>query len=205
MTGIRDAPIIRALGLPRRIAARQQAHPSRVHPILEADTGRLDAGVQAVIHRRLRALARSLLRRYPPDFTLRPTDLVHAAWLKLSRAAEDHASDPEHVFAVLARAVRQALVDHSRRRRAQRHGGAARRLDLDSCDGAAPAGQIEALDDLLLDLEEVAPRTARIIDLRYFGCLKVDEIADVLRLSKRTVERELRAGVAWLSAGLSAG
>lgn len=148
-------------------------------------------------------LARVQLRSQRAGHTLQPTALVNEAWLKLVGASGSF-SDRAHFFATAARAMRQVLVDHERARRTDKRGGDAQRLtlqaDLASGTGAPEVHEVDILDlDVALEeLSALDERQARVVDLRYFAGLEMEEVAEALGVSKTTVERDWRAARAWL-------
>lgn len=165
-----------------------------------ADAG--DAGFSATVYGELRAIAGACLRDQPAGHTLQPTALVNEAWLRL---ADRPFSDRRHFVAVAARAMRQILVDHARRRGAMKRRGDRERLTV--CDPAAPDGpaplDVVALDAALHALAAIDDRQARVVELRFFGGLNVEETADAIGVSPRTVEMDWRLARAWLSRELS--
>jgi len=157
-----------------------------------------------LVYRELRALAGQVFRDQRRDQTLQPTALVHEAFLRLVDQERLGVGDRAHFRALVARAMRQVLTDHARRRRAHKRGGAARRTVL--VDAAAPeagAGlDLLVLDEVLAQLEQLDARQHRVVELRFFAGLEMEEIARVLDVSLSTVEREWRAARAWLGARL---
>lgn len=147
----------------------------------------------------LRALAASYLRRRPAGQTLQATALVHEVYLKLVQGGGDW-SGRAHFMAVAARAMRQVLHDRARARRAAKRGGAWRRMNLSGVgrEEGAPVDLV-ALDDALTRLAGLDERQYRIVELRFFAGLDVDEVAEVLQVSKSTVEKEWTRVRAWLS------
>jgi RNA polymerase sigma factor (TIGR02999 family) len=135
---------------------------------------------------------------------LSPTGLVHEAYLRLVGQAGMQLRDRRHFFALAARAMRQIVVDFARRRAADKRGGSARPLTLDERVLALPdrAAEIVALDDALGRLETLDPRLSRIVELRFFGGLSVEETAASLDVSPRTVKREWQKARAFLFAEL---
>jgi RNA polymerase sigma factor (TIGR02999 family) len=149
----------------------------------------------------LRRLARSHMRRQAPGHTLQPTDLVHEVYLKLAEQSGLRFEN-RHVFLGLAaKAMRRLLVDHARERRAGKRGGQdALRVTLVEGllgDGGKP-DEVAMLDDCLEALARIDPRKSRIVELKYFGGLKGEEIASLLGIGSATVTRELRLAEAWL-------
>jgi RNA polymerase sigma factor (TIGR02999 family) len=149
----------------------------------------------------LRGIAARLLRRERADHTLQPTALVNEAWMRLFQGQGiDDPQGRRHFFALAARVMRQVLVDHARRRGRDTRGGGEQPQPLDE---ALAVVQVEGVDVLDLDvaLEELAAldeRQARVVELRFFGGLEAQEVAEVLEVSLSTVERDWRAARAWL-------
>jgi len=158
-----------------------------------------------VVYDELRRLARSYVAKERPGHTLQPTALVHEAYLRLADRVPPAWKDRVHFFAIVARIMRQVLVDHARRHAAGKRGGDAVVVSIDDdvevADAAAgPAGtDLLLLDDALERLGELDPRKARIVELRFFGGLTIDECAEVMELSAPTVVNETRKARAWLA------
>ncbi len=183
---------------------------------------RINAGDQAakeelfvLVYDHLRRLAGGHFRGKPSSHTLQPTALVHEAFVRLMHA-EGGFRDRAHFLAVASVAMRQILTDHARRRNAaKRRGGERVTLDEESESGADTVAladgsssdqnvvDILALDKVLTTLATLRPRQARIVELRYFGGLTVEEIADMLELSRQTIEKEWRHARAWLRSMLA--
>jgi RNA polymerase sigma factor (TIGR02999 family) len=158
------------------------------------------------LYQSLRAIAGRALRRERRSHTLQATALVHEAWIKLS--AEDSVfSDRQRFMEQAARAVRQVLVDHARRRAASRRGGAHRRVTLTTSAFAAPEPAVDLLDldGAMKSLAELHPRQAAVIELRFFGGFSGTEAASVLGVSPRTVDGDWHAARAWLARELERG
>lgn len=153
----------------------------------------------------LRRIAGAHMRHERADHTLQPTALVNEAYVKLVGQHSTDWKDRAHFFAVASLVIRRLLVDHARERNALRRGGDRSRLPLDMvCAGADAEGvDLLALDDALRTLGEIDPRQAKIVELRFFGGLTIDEVAEVLSIGKRTVDREWQCARAWLYAALS--
>ncbi len=170
------------------------------------DRGALDALVPFV-YSELRRQAARYLGRQRPGHTLQATALVHEAFLRLIDQTGVSFQDRAHFFAVASRAMRQILVDHARRRGAEKRGGAATRLALE--DGTAavePRGvDLVALDGALERLEALDPEQARLVELRFFGGLTIEETAVVLGRSPATVKRSWGSARAWLYGELAGG
>jgi len=158
-----------------------------------------------LVYEELRALARGQLRRHPAGETLRPTALVHEAYLKLVDQTRVKLNDREHFFALAARAMRQILVDHARRQSAGKRGGNAAHTSLSQDETPVELRAVEmlALNDALTRLECVDCRLARVVELRFFGGLSVEETAASLDLSPRTVKRDWRKARAFLYTAIS--
>ncbi len=152
-----------------------------------------------IVYDQLRRLAGRHLRGERSDHTFRPTELVSEAYLRLSNGAPPSWNDRVHFFAVAARNMRQILIDHARKRVAEKRGDGARAITFDEqlIAGDRPH-ELIALDDGLLALATFDERKARAIELHYFGGLTQPEIAEVLEVHVNTVMRDLRLGEAWL-------
>jgi RNA polymerase sigma factor (TIGR02999 family) len=144
------------------------------------------------------------VRRGDPSQTLNPTALVNEAYLKLARSPGLRVESPLHFKRIAARAMRQVLVEAARRRDTAKRGSGVAHVTLDPrLDGEIEASaEVIALDEALDDLEQAAPRQARVVELRFFGGLDVAETAEALAVSEATVSRDWRAARAWLSGEL---
>ena len=177
-----------------------------LHDVRNGDRAALDR-VLALIYDDLRMLARRQLRRELHDRTLDPTGLVHETYLKLIRGDGIDIQDRAHFFALAAQIMRRILIDTARARTASKRGGGAVRaehssaVDLDQipADDSNAANVLCALDDALESLTQVDPRRAKVIELRFFGGLSVEETAEVLQVSQQTVMRDWRLARAWLA------
>ncbi len=158
-----------------------------------------------IVYDELRRIASAYLRGERPDHTLQTTGLVHEAYLRLADETRLSIPDALHFYALAAKVMRRILVDHSRRRRAQKRGGSRRRVELEGLEdpGASRAGRILAVDHGLAALAEVDPDLARIVELRFFGGFTADEIGRLLGLSVPTVTRRWRTARAWLGRHLA--
>ncbi len=147
----------------------------------------------------LRALARGYFQRERRGHTLQPTALVHEAWVHMIEQSGIDFRNRAHFVGLAAHVMRRVLVDHARERNAAKRGGKARRVTLvDSDSVSSPDVEIMALDEALSDLAEYDPRKAKIIELRFFGGLSIEETADVVGVSRKTVVREWQRARAWL-------
>jgi RNA polymerase sigma factor (TIGR02999 family) len=157
--------------------------------------------VFSLVYDELRRLAERILRSERPGHTLQPTALVNEAYLKLVEHSTVEWKDRAHFLGIAARAMRQILVDHARRRSAAKRGGGWQQVTLD--DAVAVGGQAEvellALDDALEKLAANDQRVARVAELRLFGGLTVKETAHVLEVSPRTVDDDWAVARMWLS------
>ena len=162
-------------------------------------------GLFPVVYNDLRDLASRYLNDERKGHTLQPTALVHEAYMRLVDQTRVDWQGRTHFFAVGAQAMRRILVDHARKRQAARRGGGLQRITLD--EQMAGEWQREQdlldLDDALLKLAELDPRQARMVELRFFSGLKVSQVAEVLGMSKRSVEREWTMVRSWLRRELS--
>jgi RNA polymerase sigma factor (TIGR02999 family) len=153
-----------------------------------------------IVYQDLRGVAHRALSGGRPGDTLNTTALVHEAYLKLHGASSFLPQDRRHFFAIAARAMRQIVVDHARGRAAQKRGGSLQRVDLDAATiaGDDSGAALLALEDALQKLGELDERLARVVELRFFGGLTVEETADVLDVDPRTVKRDWRKARAML-------
>jgi RNA polymerase sigma-70 factor, ECF subfamily len=156
------------------------------------------AGLTAVVYDELRNLAAAYLRRERVDHSLQPTAVVHEAFLKLIDADSLKANDRKHFFALAATMMRRVLVEHARTRNAVKRGGGQHRLSLSGIQASDPDLEVVALDEALTKLAAFDERQSRIVELRFFGGLTVDEVAESLNISKRTVEGDWTLARAWL-------
>jgi RNA polymerase sigma-70 factor (ECF subfamily) len=153
-----------------------------------------------MIYNELRALAEACLRREPQAPTLQATALVHEAYIRLIRQEEVQWRDRAHFFAAAAQAIRHVLVDYIRTRRRQKRGGGLERVRLDEDLAVTPERDLDllALDEALNRLARLHPRQAQIVELRFFGGLSPEEIAEYLEVSPRTVFGDWRMARTWL-------
>ena len=156
------------------------------------------------VYDELRRIAGHFMRDERPGRTIQTTALVHEAYLKLIDVTNVDWQHRAHFFAVSAQIMRHILLDRARRRVAAKRGGAAPRVNLDEVPdiGSGRARELIALDDALNALAKVDPRKARVVELRFFAGLSVEETAEVLKVSSDTVKRDWRLARAWLLAEL---
>jgi RNA polymerase sigma-70 factor (ECF subfamily) len=168
---------------------------------LESGDGTAAARLFPLVYDQLRAVADSFFRRQPRDHTLQPTALVHEAYLRLVDRKDERWASRAHFLAVASKAMRQILINHAERRAAAKRGGDRQKLTLS--EGITPASQqdvdVLALDEALTRLSVLSGRMGRVVELRFFGGLTVEEVAHVLKVSKRTVEGDWQTARAWLS------
>jgi RNA polymerase sigma factor (TIGR02999 family) len=184
--------------------------PARVTALLaEARAGKAEAldALLPLVYDELRRVARAHLRRERPGQTLQATALVHEAYLRLMRERHVEWQNRSHFCAIAANSMRQILVERARARKAAKRGGEWARLSLHEELAAAPgaAVDIEALDQALERLAERDPAQARLVELRYFGGLTIEETAEVLNVSPATVKRSWMVARAWLKKELGQG
>jgi RNA polymerase sigma factor (TIGR02999 family) len=159
----------------------------------------------AVVHPQLRALATRLLQRERRDHTLEPNAVVNELYLRLTGGQPVSYQDRVHFFAIAAQTMRRILIDYARARVAGKRGGPQERVGLSAVDGVTPAASSEQLLDLDMLLSALAtsdPRAARVVELRFFGGLREEDVAEVLQVSVITVKRDWKAARAWLAAHL---
>jgi RNA polymerase sigma-70 factor, ECF subfamily len=165
----------------------------------EGDPAALDR-LMPLVYAELRRMARRHMGPERPGHTLQTTALVHEAYLRLVNQDRVRWKDRAHFFAIAAQVMRRILVDHARKRRNPKRGGNATRLSLEQ--GATVsrerAAEVVALDDALNSLAAVDDRKSRVVELRFFGGMSIDETAQVLGVSPGTVMREWTLAKAWL-------
>ena len=181
----------------------EPASPDATRMLTTLADGDADAAgdLLPIVYEELRALAGSYFRHQPADHTLQPTALVHEAFLRLINHEGARWKDRAHFLAVAATAMRQILISHARRRGAVKRGGGRARVPLDVGGGPAilPDEDLIALDDALERLREQDERKSRVVELRFFGGMTVEEIAHVCDVSKTTAENDWRLARAWLA------
>ena len=155
----------------------------------------------AIVYPQLHRIAAHLLQRERTDHTLEPNALVNELYVRLFGTQAVSYQDRVHFFALAAQTMRRILIDHARAGQAGKRGGEQQRVNLSAVDGLNPESHHEdmlALDALLTKLAAVDPRAARVVELRFFGGLQEDEVAEVLGVSEITVKRDWKAARAWL-------
>jgi RNA polymerase sigma factor (TIGR02999 family) len=159
-----------------------------------------------LVYEELRLVAHRHLARESEGHTLSTTALVHEVYLRLSNQPGDAFNDRTHFFAMAARAMRRILVDHARRNHAEKRGNGARRVALENVDGLAVEGLaveeraelLVALDEALARLSALDPRQAQVVELRFFGGLTEEEVAQALGIGLRTAKRDWAKARSWL-------
>ena len=164
----------------------------------QGDNAALDQLVP-MVYAELRRVARAHLRA-SPNPSLQPTALVHELYLRLAESDRMIVRDRTHFFALAARIMRQVLVDHARRRQADKRGGGVTIISLETTtEPASPPGvDVLVIDEALDQLTSVDARLCRVVELRFFGGLNIEETAEVLEVSTATVERDWAMAKAWL-------
>jgi RNA polymerase sigma-70 factor (ECF subfamily) len=153
-----------------------------------------------LVYEDLRGIARRQLSRQSPGHALQSGTLAHEAYLKLVHARGIRCQNRAHFFALCAQMIRRILVDHARKQRYGKRGGDQVQVPLDEAllGTRARGVEVEALDDALTALAGIDPRKARVVELRYFGGLSLEETAEVLEISQETVTRDWRMAKTWL-------
>lgn len=161
----------------------------------------------AVLFEELRRVAAGLMSQERIGHTLQPTALVHEAYLRLVDTQELADRDRQRFFGLAARAMRRVLIDHARRRKAERRGGDWQRVQLDSdlLPGVEPTDGVLDVDEVLQRFGSVDPRASQVVELRLFGGLSTAEVAEVMGISERTTRNDWTAARAWLSRELKRG
>jgi RNA polymerase sigma factor (TIGR02999 family) len=158
-----------------------------------------------LVYNELKRQARFYLSRERKEHTLQPTALVHEAYLRLVGQTVLRAENRSHFYAIASRLMRQILVDHARQRNAAKRGGAEQRFSLHEVDELPDlmAGDLLLLDDALKRLEALDKRKSDVVDMRFFGGMKEAEIAAVLGVAEKTVQRDWQFAKLWLFRELS--
>lgn len=177
-----------------------------LHAAASGDRRDVDA-LMAAIYQDLRRLALAHMSEERRDHTLQATALVHEAYVKLIDQRNTDWNDRVHFFAVASRIVRRILIDHARARNAEKRGGPVTRVSIGDQNVAAPERDLDvlALHEALEELATLDEQQARIVELRYFGGCTVEEIAELLKIGKRSVDRQWLAAKTWLFDRLSEG
>jgi RNA polymerase sigma-70 factor (ECF subfamily) len=154
-----------------------------------------------LIYTELRRMAGAYMRREQPGHTLQATAVVHEAYMRLVEGQQGPWQNRAHFFGIAAHTMRQVLVDHARRRHAGKRGGpSARKVAIDDALFIAPdkLEDVIAIDEALERLAAIDPRQSRLVELRFFAGLNVEEVAEVMGISPVTIKREWRSAKAWL-------
>lgn len=172
----------------------------------QGDVSARDALVP-LVYDELRRIARRCLATQRNGHTLQPTDLVHEAYMRLSRRHSMDFQDRVHFFALSAQIMRQILVDHARKRGATKRGGHAVTLVVDEVVAFSKAKSLDllALDDAMKRLASLDPRQCQIVELRFFGGLSIEETAQVVNISQATTKREWATARIWLHHVMNSG
>jgi RNA polymerase sigma-70 factor, ECF subfamily len=177
--------------------------------LLELRNGNPEAEAKLVplVYEHLHRIAARYMREERPGHTLPATALVHEAYLRLVSQQGTEWRDRTHFFGVAAHVMRQILVEYARSRQAGKRGGALEKLPLDEALEFSPgkSRELMELDEALKSLERIDPQQARVVELRFFGGMTVEETAAEIGVSPRTVKRDWRVARAWLYAELSGG
>jgi len=160
-----------------------------------------------LVYDELRTRAARYLARERTDHTLQPTALVHEAYLRLVEDSSSRAENRLHFFAIASRVMRQVLVDHARSHNAEKRGGAAARMSIDSVEIGSEEvlGDILQLDEALERLGTLDKRKLDVVEMRFFGGLKETEIAEILQVNEKTVRRDWQFAKVWLYQELANG
>ena len=179
----------------------QPIEPDLTALLRDASEGNQNAldRLMPLVYGELRKIAASYLRQERKDHTLQPTALVHEAYLRLTHQKDVAWQNRAQFYGIAAQMMRRILVDHARKRQAAKRDASAWKVATAEVDGGAEsAPELLALDRALEELEKIDPQQAKIVELRFFGGLTVEETAEVAGISPRTVKREWRTAKAWL-------
>jgi len=153
-----------------------------------------------LVYDELRRIARRFMRRQSVGHTFQTTELIHEAYLKLAKGEERRWENRAHFFGVAAQAMRHILVDYARSKHSRKRGGWQEKITLDESVAASfqKSDEIVRLDDAMKQLATLDERKSRVVELKYFGGLTNEEIAEVLKISPETVKRDWRFSRTWL-------
>jgi len=179
-----------------------QPHPNVTQLLIRWGTGDHEAlnELIPIIYKELRKLASSSLRRGRVHVTIQPTALVHEAYIKLADQTNTHWENRAQFFGLAAKLMHDIIIDEVRKRLALKRGGGQLRVSLSQADRFSKTSELELLEleDALAELAVTNPQHARIVELRFFGGLTIEETAEVLGISHATVERSWTFAKAWL-------
>ena len=180
-------------------ASRPAEVTALLHAWTQGDERALDSLIP-IVEAELRRIARVQMSREREGHTLQPTALVNEVFMRLVDADEIAWADRAHFFGISARLMRRILVDHARARGYKKRGGGAHRVTLDERLAVTPAANVDviALDGALTKLAAIDARKCRVVEMRFFGGLTVDETATALAVSTDTVKRDWRLAKLWL-------
>ena len=158
-----------------------------------------------IVYEELRQMARRYMRRQPSGHTFQTTELIHEAYLKIAKAEDRNWQNRAHFFGVAAIAMRHILVNYAVSKQSQKRGGWQQRVTLadDIAFSNNDSDQIVALDEALKKLESIDKRRSRVVEMKFFAGLKIEEIAEVLKISPETVKRDWQFSRIWLLRELS--
>ena len=165
----------------------------------DGDNAALDQ-LMPLVYQELRRMASRYMGQQPTDHTLQTTALIHEAYLRLVGQEEKRWENRAHFFGVAAQAMRHILVDHARTQNRAKRGGSARAVPLDDVLTICTerSNELVALDDALTELAKLDERQSKVVELRFFGGLTEEEIAEVLKVSPRTVSSDWSLARSWL-------
>lgn len=180
---------------------------TRILHSIGADEAKTSEELLPLVYDELRRLAAHKMVGEVPGQTLQPTALVHEAWLRLSQQADARWQNREHFYAVAAEVMRRILVDRARRRQTRKHGGQLERVDLDAVElpGAGDDAVVLQVHDALERLAAEDPQKAEVVKLRFFVGLENAEVAAILGISEKTVQRHWAFAKAWLYRAMQGG
>ncbi len=209
MLGLSFGPGIGARPLSLFPRMSPMSDPVEATEILSEVTGGSTSGVDRlfpIVYDELRRMAGVYMRNERDDHTLQPTALVHEVYMRLIDQSQQTWQNRAHFFAIAARAIRQILVDHARRRGRKKRGGGQANVPLEDALGVAvDDGRVDlvALSLAMEEFGQLHPEKERVIELRFFGGLTNEQVAEVMGVTTRTVERHWRFGRAWLFRALA--
>ena len=200
LTGAAQVPTLKRAMRPRTTAAGQADGITRLLNAWQHGDAAARDRLFVLVYGELRRRAAGQLRRERRDHTLRPTALVHEAYLRLMGQDPARWEGRNQFFAIASETMRRVLVDHARERKAVKRGGTRVRVALEESVASTDARDVDliALDTALDELAALDPRKSRLVEMRFFGGLEMEEIAEVLDISRATADRDWRFARRWL-------
>lgn len=195
-----NRPVVEDQSLPQPESAVEVGDVTRILNSNDNDSSEISSQLFPLVYDEMRRLARAMMNRQTTGHSLQPTDLVHNVFLKLANAENATWENKKHFMAVAARAMRSILVDHARAKQRKKRKAGDKRVPLDDWLEDFQQGGLDmlTLNEYLESLEKQDPRAAQVVEMRFFGGFKTEEIAQALGVSQRTVDRNWVFARSWI-------